>query len=87
MPVKKLSPYRTFLLRCWQEGRASPGGRFTWRFSVEDVLDKRRRQGFGSFEQVIAYLRKMLANPEDESSPDYPVSSLPDKAEGANDHQ
>ena len=42
MRQEKPQPYRSFLLRCWQEGETSPGEEAAWRFSVEEVADEPR---------------------------------------------
>jgi len=56
----KNEPYRAYLLRCWQEGDAVTDQESLWRFSVEDVFGERRRQGFGSLEALVAFLRVEL---------------------------
>jgi hypothetical protein len=66
MRIKIKTPYRTYLLRCWREDNTSPNQIPMWRFSVEEVLGKRGRRGFASFEEVVAFLRKELTDPEDE---------------------
>jgi len=43
---EKNHPYRAYLLRCWRETEAAPGQELPWRFSVEEILGERRRQGF-----------------------------------------
>ena len=68
MQGEKHHPYRAYLLRCWQEGEAAPGHEPTWRFSVEEVLHERRRQGFSSLEGLIAFLRAELAGEGEETS-------------------
>jgi len=70
MQGEKDHPYRAYLLRCWQEGEATAGQEPTWRFSVEEVLRERRRQGFSSLEGLIAFLRAELAGGEEEPSDD-----------------
>jgi hypothetical protein len=52
--------YRAYLLRCWQEEDVGTGQEPLWRFSVEDVFGERRRQGFGSLEALVAFLRVEL---------------------------
>jgi hypothetical protein len=52
--------YRAYLLRCWQEADVGADQEPLWRFSVEDVFGERRRQGFGSLEALIAFLRVEL---------------------------
>ena len=57
----------TYLLRCWQEGKATPGQEPDWRFLVEEVLkDGRRRQGFSSLEALFAFLDAELSGEADE---------------------
>ena len=47
MKSKKRNAQRACLLRCWQEGGDTPGRAPRWRFSVEEVLRKQPRRGFG----------------------------------------
>ena len=68
MQGEKHHPYRAYLLRCWQEGEAALGQEPAWRFSVEEILHERRRQGFSSLEGLIAFLRAELAGEEEETS-------------------
>jgi hypothetical protein len=70
MHGEKSSPYRAYLLRCWQEGEAAPGKEPLWRFSVEEILNERRRKGFSSLGALIAFLRAELAGGEEEPSDD-----------------
>jgi hypothetical protein len=70
MPREKNQPYRAYLLRCWQEGEAAPGQEPPWRFSVEEILHERRRQGLNGLEALIAFLRAELAAGEEEPSDD-----------------
>ena len=56
----KTPGYRAYLLRCWREEPAAPGGPSPWRFSVEEVLHERRRRGFTSLESVLAFLEAEL---------------------------
>lgn len=56
----KNGPYRAYLLRCWLEADARTDQGSLWRFSVEDVFGERRRQGFGSLEALVAFLRVEL---------------------------
>ena len=67
---EKSHPYRAYLLRCWQEGEAAPGKEPLWRFSVEEILNERRRKGFSSLGVLIAFLRAELASGEEEPSDD-----------------
>jgi hypothetical protein len=60
--------YRAYLLRCWREGETAAGEEPAWRFSVEEVLHERRRQGFSSLEALIVFLRTELAGGEEEPS-------------------
>jgi hypothetical protein len=66
MPMRKKSRQRAYLLRCWQEGEAIPGKDTHWCFSVEEILRKRPRRGFGSLEALLAYLRAELTGGEGE---------------------
>jgi len=61
MHGEKSLMYRAYLLRCWQEGEAAPGEEPRYRFSVEEVLHRRRRQGFDGLEALVAFLRAELA--------------------------
>lgn len=57
---KKLGSYRSYLLRCWQEKHASPEQPPQWRFMLQEVSDAQRQHAFGSFEQLIAFLRSEI---------------------------
>jgi hypothetical protein len=59
--TRKQDIYRAYLLRCWQEGGAAPGGSACWRFSVEEVLRERRRRGFTDLEALVAFLQAQFA--------------------------
>jgi hypothetical protein len=52
--------YRTFLLRCWREAEAEPGGRAAWRFCLVEPGDGKTGRGFASLEALLAYLRQEL---------------------------
>jgi CRISPR/Cas system endoribonuclease Cas6 (RAMP superfamily) len=56
--------YRAYLLRCWREGHVETDEEPLWRFCVEDVFGERRRQGFGSLEALLAFLRVELTSEE-----------------------
>jgi hypothetical protein len=59
MPEERC-PRRAYLLRCWRH-RETPGGEGThWRFSLEEVLQKGPRRGFGSLEAVVSFLQGEL---------------------------
>ena len=53
--------YRAFLLRCWQEAGAGPGGVPAWRFALMQPGDEGTRRGFASLDELVAFLRKELA--------------------------
>jgi len=57
--TKKASPDRAYLIRCWQESNVQPHAP-RWRFSVEEVLHKRQRWGFGDLDALVAFLRAHL---------------------------
>jgi hypothetical protein len=59
----KQERYRAYILRCWQEGKTRADQEPLWRFSVEEVFDERVVQGFGSLEELIAFLRVELVGP------------------------
>jgi len=62
---EKNHPYRAYLLRCWRETEAAPGQELPWRFSVEEILGERRRQGFNGLRALIAFLWAELAGGEE----------------------
>jgi len=70
MQGEKSRPYRAYLLRCWREGEAAPGKEHLWRFSVEEILNERRRKGFSSLGALLAFLQAELAGSEDEPADD-----------------
>lgn len=51
--------YCAYLLRCWVEHSGNPEHHVVWRFSVEDPHTG-ERQGFASFDQLLAFLRSEL---------------------------
>jgi hypothetical protein len=53
-------PYRAYLLRCWQEGKAPHGDEIRWRYSLEEILHKRSRQVFDDLESLVAFLKDEL---------------------------
>ena len=59
---KKKDLRRVYLLRCWREGEVMHSQTPSWRFSVEEILHKRRRKGFDSVREVLAFLQTELAN-------------------------
>jgi len=70
MQEEKNQPYRAYLLRCWQEGKAPPGEVSLWRFSVEEILRERRQKGFGNLGALFAFLQAELGDGEEEPSTD-----------------
>ena len=62
MHEDKSSPYRAYLLRCWKEGETTPGEEPQWRFSIEEILHKRRRQAFSSVQALADFLEIELAD-------------------------
>ena len=68
MHDEKRSPYRAYLLRCWQEGEPTSNKQPHWRFSIEEILLKRRRQAFNSVQALAAFLQTELNDQDDEAS-------------------
>jgi CRISPR/Cas system endoribonuclease Cas6 (RAMP superfamily) len=64
MRKEKDELYRAYLLRCWREGDVATDNEPLWRFCVENVFGERRRQGFGSLEALLAFLRVELTRKE-----------------------
>ena len=52
--------YRAFLLRCWREAGAGPGGQAVWRFSLVEPGNGETERGFASLEALLAHLRQEL---------------------------
>ena len=48
MTGKQQPLYRTYLVRCWQEGKVAPGRGPHWRSWVEEISRERREKGFSS---------------------------------------
>jgi len=57
---KKSGAYRSYLLRCWREKHASSERPAEWRFMLQEVSDAQRQHAFGSFEQLITFLRSQV---------------------------
>jgi hypothetical protein len=71
MQEKKNQPYRAYLLRCWQEGKATPSQAPPWRFYVEEILPGRHpKKGFSNLGALCAFLQAELASSEAEPSED-----------------
>ncbi len=57
--VKAHDPERhTYLLRCWRE---QVGGKWCWRFFLQEVGGQGGRWGFGDLEALFAFLRTHLS--------------------------
>jgi len=59
--------HRAYLIRCWRD-KSSYDEEHPWRFSVEEILPRRRRTGFGDLEALIEFLRAELACGPNEST-------------------
>jgi hypothetical protein len=71
MPEEKIGSYRSYLLRCWQEKHTSFEQPPEWRFTLQEVSDAQRQRAFGSFEQLVAFLRSEIQGKgKQESNPD-----------------
>ena len=62
-----LSLDRAYLIRCWRERDVTSPGAARWRFSVEEVLRKRKRQGFQDLPSLVAFLRSELGLDPDQA--------------------
>jgi hypothetical protein len=58
MHREKDPPLRAYVLRCWHEGEVTPGAKQRWRFSVEEILQRRYRKGFDNLEALVAFLQE-----------------------------
>jgi hypothetical protein len=56
MQSGKAKPYRSYVLRCWQEQEAASDRPPVWRFVLQEISGKQRRLGFGSFEHMMGFL-------------------------------
>jgi hypothetical protein len=54
-------PYRCFLLRCWLEEGAGPGGGPAWRFAIRQAELNAARRSFASFHDVTEWIEAELA--------------------------
>ena len=57
----KPTNYRSFLLRLWNDSDSK-----TWRFSIEDPHTG-ERSGLANLDSVIAFLREVMEQAEDDS--------------------
>lgn len=64
MQRKKARPYRSYLLRCWQEQATGPVQPSVWRFGVQEVSGEQRQWAFASFEEVVDFLLGELRGSE-----------------------
>jgi hypothetical protein len=60
MPQDQAGSYRSYLLRCWQEAQTGGDQLLQWRFVLQDVTDAQNRHAFGSFKQLVDFLRREL---------------------------
>ena len=69
--------YRAFLLRCWQEPGAGPGGEPAWRFALARAGDEGTLRGFAGLEALVAALQREMVEEREccSESGDSPVSS------------
>ncbi len=58
----KRQPYRCFLLRCWLQEGAGPGGEPGWRFTVQEAEPDAARRAFACLREVEAYLEATLGS-------------------------
>jgi hypothetical protein len=78
-------PYRSFILRCWQECVASAEGRPTWRFSLLEVGSVEPRRAFANLQTLLAFLAEQTGaaaggedhTPSGEQAVDHPPGALP----------
>ncbi len=71
----KSSFYRAYLLRCWEEKSSSDERERVMRFSLENVHTGWKK-GFGSLEDLYAFLRTQLKTEAQEKS--FIEEDLPD---------
>jgi hypothetical protein len=81
MPPQEPPLRRTYLLRIWEE-HTPPAERRMLRFILQEARTG-RREGFGSLEALVAYLRVRLDLGEEEASPQPATSTTP----GGSDRQ
>lgn len=60
MPQEQAGSYRSYLLRCWQEAGTDTEQPIQWRFLLQDVADAQNQHAFGSFKQLVDFLRSEL---------------------------
>jgi hypothetical protein len=60
-PRTQNRPYRCYLLRCWLEEHAGPGGEPAWRFTVRQVGPDAARSSFTNFHDAAAFIEAELA--------------------------
>ncbi len=70
MPQDQAGSYRSYLLRCWQEARTDSNQPMQWRFVLQDVADAQNRYAFGSFNQLVDFLRRELPGEVDVAEDD-----------------
>jgi steroid delta-isomerase-like uncharacterized protein len=70
--AKERTPNRAYLLRCWRGGEDRSGGTPHWRFTLEEVLPGRSRQGFADPESLLAFLRARFAQTKPGGGPPGP---------------
>ena len=59
-PPRPNRPYRCYLLRCWLEDGAGPGGEPAWRFTLRQTDLDAARLSFSSLPDVKLYIETEL---------------------------
>ncbi|MFC2042684.1 hypothetical protein ACFLUA_00840 [Chloroflexota bacterium] len=67
---RKNNVNHAYLLRCWQEGKATPDGKSQWRFSMQEILHERRCWGFTNLVELVTFLQAELDLVENQTSDD-----------------
>ena len=80
MSGKKGEQHHAYLLRCWRVGRATAGEKPHWRFYIEEVLQKRPRQGFDDLDALVAFLRTEFV--DGDQAPDRDPSGVSSEGKG-----
>jgi hypothetical protein len=64
VPSEHTKRYRSYLIRCWLSVETESSAATVERFIVEVVSDEPRRWGFDTFDELVAFLRAEMLEPE-----------------------
>ncbi len=56
-----MARWRSFVLRCWQDGEGETGQPPAWRYVIQEVGPAEQRRAFGSLAALLLFLQTELS--------------------------